>query len=204
MKKPNEQGAVSMDMFLFAVEKQMMKTKREIEAGCPSHTKTIYARRNRLLAVELSDLIAGRQGVLRFLDHCATVMNIKNLLMLEIFTNKKQTELRPPEEPAWMGPLQFRYVTIPLRLVSIPYLLFGSRWFSIFGLDSFHSQSEDSLVSDLFQRNPSFPLSSCPVLKIQARQFESCRSSSNTIDDSTQHHNDGGSFQPMFLAEPDV
>ena len=123
-------------------------------------------------------------------------------------SNETATTQKAPVPPGWVhynsATLQFRYVTIPLRLVSILYLFFGSRWFSIFGLDSFHSQSEDSLVSDLFPRNPSFPLSSCPVLKIQARQFESCRSSSNTIDDSTQHHNDGGSFQPMFLAEPDV
>ena len=109
-------GAVSMDMFLFAVEKQMMKTKREIEAGCPSHTKAIYARRNRLLAVELSDLIAGRQGVLRFLDHCAMVMNIKNLSMLEKFTNKKQTELRPPEEPAWIEQNRQAVVRAAVRL----------------------------------------------------------------------------------------
>ena len=57
-------GAVSLDMFLFAIEGQMLHTRREIEAGCPSHTKAIYARRNSLLAQELSDLFNGRQGVL--------------------------------------------------------------------------------------------------------------------------------------------
>ena len=35
-------GEISLDMFLFAIEKQMRNTSREIEAGCPSHTKSIY------------------------------------------------------------------------------------------------------------------------------------------------------------------
>ena len=55
-------GAVSLDMFLFAIEGQMRHTRREIESGCPSHTKAIYARRNRLLAKELSDLFKGSRA----------------------------------------------------------------------------------------------------------------------------------------------
>ena len=54
-------GAVSLDMFLLAIEGQMRHTRREIASGCPSHTKAIYARRNGLPAQELSDLITGRQ-----------------------------------------------------------------------------------------------------------------------------------------------
>ena len=65
-------GELSVDMFLFAIEKQMRNTTREIQAGCPSHTKAIYARRNELLAVELSELFNGNQDVTAFLDNCST------------------------------------------------------------------------------------------------------------------------------------
>ena len=95
-------GAVSLDMFLFAIEGQMLHTRREIEAGCPSHTKAIYARRNSLLAQELSDLFNGRQGVFGFLDHCAAVMNIKNLAMVESFTNHRNSQLGEPDEARWI------------------------------------------------------------------------------------------------------
>ena len=35
-------------------------------------------KRNDLLASQLSDLLNGRQGVLKYLDHCATIMTLKN------------------------------------------------------------------------------------------------------------------------------
>ena len=68
----------------------------------------------------------------------STVLRValRTLALLQFVANACETtsaiaaltlEMRVPE-----GPLQFRYVTIPLRLVSILYLLFGSRWFSIF------------------------------------------------------------------------
>ena len=54
-------GEISIDMFLFAIEKQMWNTTREIRAGCPSHSKSINSKRNELLACELSDLLKGRR-----------------------------------------------------------------------------------------------------------------------------------------------
>ena len=51
-------GAVSLDMFLYALERQMGNTSREIETGYPSHSNSIYAKRNTILACELSDLIS--------------------------------------------------------------------------------------------------------------------------------------------------
>ena len=96
-------GAVSLDMFLLAIEGQMSHTKKEVELGCPSHTKAIYARRNSLLAQELADLIAGRQGVLSFLDHCAAVMNVKNMTMITNFTNARNGQLVQPDEARWIA-----------------------------------------------------------------------------------------------------
>ena len=82
-------GAVSLDTFLFSIQKQMGNTSREIRNGCPSHSKTIYKRRNDLLAGELSDLLNGRQGVLRFLDHCSEVLFVQNLRDLNSFFAQK-------------------------------------------------------------------------------------------------------------------
>ena len=72
-------GDVSLDMFLFTIEKQMTNTTREIEQGCKSHSKAIYTRRNQLLANDLSDLFNGKQGVFRFLDNCSKVMYVRNV-----------------------------------------------------------------------------------------------------------------------------
>ena len=71
-------GAVTLDMFLVAIETDMRNTSREIKAGCQSHSKKIFERRDELLARELADLLNGAQGVLRFLDHCASIMNMSN------------------------------------------------------------------------------------------------------------------------------
>ena len=101
-------GAVSLNMFLFAIERQMQNTTREIEAGCPSHTKAIFARRNTLLAQELSDLITGQQGVLGFLDHCSDIMKVKNLTGVQLFATRRMGELLPPGEASWKTATLFR------------------------------------------------------------------------------------------------
>ena len=81
----------------------MRNTWREIEAGCPSNSKAIYARRNLLLSRELSELFNGRQGVLRFLDHCSDIMKIKNLVGIQLFTTRRLQEVVPPGEAAWVA-----------------------------------------------------------------------------------------------------
>ena len=94
-------GAVSLHVFLIAIERQMQNTAREIEAGCPSHKKAVYARLNVLLARELSELFNGRQGVLSFLDHCSDIMKINNLAAVQLLTTRRVGELPPPGEAAW-------------------------------------------------------------------------------------------------------
>ena len=94
-------GEVSIDMFLFAIEKQMWNATNEIRAGCPSHSKAIYSKRNELLACELSDFINGRQGVFKFLERCSLVMNIKNLSGVQKFTNIKTAEMNDPFDTEW-------------------------------------------------------------------------------------------------------
>ena len=91
-------GVISLDMFLFSIEGQMMNTRREIQRGCPSHTKPIYTRRNHLLAKELSDLLNGRQGIFQYLDHCSTVMKTKNNKGVDKFLETKRTERPSPFE----------------------------------------------------------------------------------------------------------
>ena len=95
-------GAVSLNMFLFAIERQMRHTSSEIAAGCPSHTKTIYARRNELLATELSDLFNGKQGPLAFLDHCGDVLKVKNKKDIQTLKGPQNGQLQPIDESGWI------------------------------------------------------------------------------------------------------
>ena len=95
-------GAVSLEMFLVAIERQMLNTRNEIQRGCPSHTKKIYARRNRLLATELSDLLNKRQGLFSFLDHCAVIMTIKNQKAVDSFLENKRNEVADPIDNEWI------------------------------------------------------------------------------------------------------
>ena len=104
-------GAVSLDVFLFAIERQMRNTAREIQAGCPSHTRSIYARRNGLLATELSDLMLGRQGIIKYLAHCSEIMRVKNLNDIQIFMNRKGGEGDDPFDRDWAS----RSRTLPIR-----------------------------------------------------------------------------------------
>ena len=94
-------GAVTLDMFLVAIEKEMRKTTKEIQTGCKSHAKKIFERRDELLAVELSDLLNGEQGVLRFLDHCASIMNINNEKKIRTFVARRAEEPQDEMDQAW-------------------------------------------------------------------------------------------------------
>ena len=96
-------GEMSLDSFLFAIEQQMRNTKREIKAGCPSHTMGIYARRNELLAVELSELLNGNQDVIAFLDNCSTAMTIKNNAGIQAFENQRNSQLMTPAQQEWIA-----------------------------------------------------------------------------------------------------
>ena len=96
-------GAVTLDMFLFSIQKQMDNTSREIRNGCPSHSKSIYKKRNHLLAAELSDLLNGRQGVLKFLDHCSEVLFIHCLRDVDSFSRGMAHESVGPLDLSWVS-----------------------------------------------------------------------------------------------------
>ena len=90
-----------MTCFFFAIERQMSTTSREIRAGCPSHTRTIYTRRNGLLATELSGLFLGKQGIQKYLAHCSQIMRVKNLNDIHLFVNRKGCECDDPFDREW-------------------------------------------------------------------------------------------------------
>ena len=101
-------------MFLFAIEKQMRNTTREIQAGCPSHTKAIYARRNELLAVQLSDLLNGRQDITAFLDNCSHAITSKNNSGVQAFINQRNSQLMSPAQQEWI--VRNRATALPTAL----------------------------------------------------------------------------------------
>ena len=112
-------GAVPLDMFLFSIESQMRNTRREIEQGCRPHTKAIYRRRNELLAAELSDLLNSRRGVLWFLDHCASVMNIENENDVTMFFRRKMSDEEFQFDHDWALRNRGRVVGATLSLQSL-------------------------------------------------------------------------------------
>ena len=94
-------GAVTLDMFLVAIETEMRNTSREIKTGCKSHAKKIFERRDELLAVELAALLRGDQGVLRFLDHCASITNISNKKNVQTFIARRAQEPHDQADDEW-------------------------------------------------------------------------------------------------------
>ena len=79
----------------------MKNTSREIAAGCQSHTRAIYRRRNELLAVELEELLNGRLGLFQFLDHCSSVMNVNNLADAARFREHRAAEFKDLGDMLW-------------------------------------------------------------------------------------------------------
>ena len=78
----------------------MRNTSRRIKAGCKSRSK-IFETRDELLAVELSELLNGAQGVLRYLDHCASIMNIHNKTSVKAFVNARRREGLDEADQEW-------------------------------------------------------------------------------------------------------
>ena len=109
-------GAVSLDMFLFSIEGQLANTRREIEMGCPSHSKPIYKERDRLLAGELSDLFLGKQGILMFLDNCSDVMKIKNRGQMAHNRAKKSGQIVSLDERQWIEQTRLPVINAALNL----------------------------------------------------------------------------------------
>ena len=97
----NVSGAVTLDMFLFAIELQMRNTAREIQAGCQPHTKAIFARRDELLRAELAALFRGEQGVFKFLEHCESAVLLKNRAQIDRFLERRAAEGEDREDMEW-------------------------------------------------------------------------------------------------------
>ena len=85
-------GAVTLDMFLLAIETQMASTIQEIGSGCEPHSKTIFSKRDELLKAELAMLFRGDQGVFKFLEHCSSVLFVKNRADIVRFVESRQAE----------------------------------------------------------------------------------------------------------------
>ena len=102
-KSVRVRGVVTLDMFLFAIEGQMRNTKREIDDGCPSHSKAIYKSRSSLLAFELSEFFNGKQWILKYLDHCSEILKIKNNTAINLFRIRRNGETHQPIEVQWIS-----------------------------------------------------------------------------------------------------
>ena len=103
-------------MFLLAIEGQMKNTMREIQMGCPSHTKRIYTRRNELLSLELSDFFKGEQGVLKYLDNCSLAMKVKNLADVDSFLRHRANGTDDYWDRQWIATNRVRVVGAALSL----------------------------------------------------------------------------------------
>ena len=109
-------GAVPLDMFLLAIEGQMKNTTREIQMGCPSHMKSIYKRRNELLALELSEFFNGEEGILKYLDNCSLAMKVKNLADVDSFLRHRAYDADDYCDRQWISANRERVVGAALSL----------------------------------------------------------------------------------------
>ena len=88
-------------MFLFAVEKQMLNTVREIDAGCQSHCKAIFSKLDELLKAELAMLFRGAQGVFKFLEHCSSILRVMNERGVQDFVYRRASEAVDEADILW-------------------------------------------------------------------------------------------------------
>ena len=72
---PKVSGKLSLYRFLTIIEEEMMRSRKRIRSGCHSESRAVIPEKNRLLAVELHKLLNGREGVLAFLDNCASIVD---------------------------------------------------------------------------------------------------------------------------------
>ena len=72
-------GNLTLHSFLSIIEKQMKRSADRIASGCENESRAVIPEKNRLLAIELFKFLNGKQGVLPFLDNCASVVCLKSL-----------------------------------------------------------------------------------------------------------------------------
>ena len=92
-------GKVSLYGFLSIIEGQMMRGRERIRTGCESQSRAVEQVKNRLLAEELHKLLNGKQGVLCFLDNCASITLLESLSQARGFHLMSTTTSR---DEAWI------------------------------------------------------------------------------------------------------
>ena len=93
---------MTLDKFLFAIETQMASAIHEIGYGCQPHSKAIFSKRDELLKAELAMLLRGQQGVFLFLDHCSSMIFVKNDADIERFFELKRGEAPDQLDRLWV------------------------------------------------------------------------------------------------------
>ena len=67
------EGRLALFGFLSIIEGQMMRGIERIRTGCESESRPVEQVKNEMLAQELHKLLNGEEGVLAFLDNCASI-----------------------------------------------------------------------------------------------------------------------------------
>ena len=109
-------GEVTLDMFLFAVEKQMLNTAREIDAGCHPHGKAIFSKRDGLLKAELAMLFRGQQGVYWFLEKCSSILRVMNEADIRNFESRRASEGFDASDNLWVSQHRARVIGAMVQL----------------------------------------------------------------------------------------
>ena len=84
--------------FISIIEEEMKRTNDRIRFMCKPERRADERVKNRLLAVELDKLLSGEQGILGFLDHRGSVVQLKSEADAKMFV--PQT-ISPVEDIEW-------------------------------------------------------------------------------------------------------
>ena len=86
---PKSKGMLSLHSFLAAIEGQMDRARDRIATGCKPHARTAVPVKNSALAVELQDLLGGKQDVLTFLDNCGLIISFGKVKDVKRFIERR-------------------------------------------------------------------------------------------------------------------
>ena len=73
----------------------MANARDRIAAGCQPESRRATPEKNRALAVQLDNLVYGRQGALEFMDNCGLVLSMDNVDDVQWFAPREV--YRPPD-----------------------------------------------------------------------------------------------------------
>ena len=77
--KPKVNGKVSLYNFLSNIEEEMSRARKRLGSECESESRRVEPVKNTLLAEELHKLMNGQEGIMCFLDNCASITKLKSL-----------------------------------------------------------------------------------------------------------------------------